>query len=370
MKSPWLVVLAGSVMLSSFAYADVTYQETTQITGGSLLGMMKMAGVFSSQARQANVPITSKVMLRGGRMVRVNPHQTEIIDLDQQQITTIDNDKRTYSVLTFQQMRDQMQKMTTQAKSTSKPNSEAAQMAFSAHVSSNGSNRQIDGLNATESLLSVTMTSTAADANKAGMAATSEIWSVPDAPGLAEIRAFNLRMASELAVQSEASAMSSLLASQPGGAEALTELKKETAKMSGFPVLQVTRMGLTADGQPLPAPTAAPLPKSQNEDPTASAVAQEAATGTATQTADSQMARLGTFGRALSGSTMGSLMHHTSKTATPAPAPAAASPDAATAGVLLETQTETSGFSTAPIDPASLEVPAGYKALASPLEHK
>jgi hypothetical protein len=176
-------------------------------------------------------------------------------------------------------------------------------------------------------------------------------------------------MAKELAVDMEASTMSSLLAAQPGGAQALDELKKESGKVSGLPVLQVTRVGVTPDGQPLPAASVAPLPQSQNHGSTAGAIAQETATGTATQTAGSQISRLGTFGRALGGSSMGALMHHAPSTA-PAPAPATSGTDAATAGVLLETQTQLAGFSTGAVDPGAFQIPTGYKAVASPMDHK
>ena len=70
--------------------ADASYKETTQITGGSLVGMMKMAGAFSSQARKANQPITSEVYVSGNRMARIRPDSAEIIDLDARTITHID----------------------------------------------------------------------------------------------------------------------------------------------------------------------------------------------------------------------------------------------------------------------------------------
>jgi hypothetical protein len=93
-------------------------------------------------------------------------------------------------------------------------------------------------------------------------------------------------------------------------------------------------------------------------------VGQEAAT----QEAGSQTSRLGTFGRALSGSSMGALVHHApSPGSTPSQTPPAAS---ATDGVLLESQTQTSGFSEAPVDANSFQIPPGYKAVASPMDHK
>jgi hypothetical protein len=57
---------------------------------------------------------------------------------------------------------------------------------------------------------------------------------------MAEMRKFNRRLAEELAVDLDATPMASLLAAQPGSAQALADLKKESAKMSGLPVLQVT----------------------------------------------------------------------------------------------------------------------------------
>jgi hypothetical protein len=202
------------------------------------------------------------------------------------------------------------------------------------------------------------------------MAATSEMWLIQDAPGLAEMRQFNARMAKELAVNLDSGGMTSLLAAQPGGAQALEELKKESAKMSGLPVLQVTRVGMTPDGQPLAAPSTAPLAQSQKAGSTAGSVTQEVAAGTATQEASSQMSRLGTFGRALSGSSMSALMHHAPSTASPAPATAGGGVNAANAGVLLENQTELSGFSAAAVDTSGFQIPAGYKVVASPFEHK
>jgi hypothetical protein len=206
---------------------------------------------------------------------------------------------------------------------------------------------------------------------KGGMAATSEMWLIQDAPGLAEMRRFNIRMAKEMSFDMEGSAMSSLLAAQPGGAQALAELKKESTKMSGLPVLQVTRVGVTADGQPLPPPSSVPLAQSQNQGSTAGSVTKEVASGTATQEAGSQISRLGTFGRALGGSSMSALMHHAPSTASaPNQATGGTGADAATAGVLLESQTQISGFSEAAVDTSGFQIPAAYKAVASPMEHK
>ena len=173
-------------------------------------------------------------------------HTTEIIDLDQQSITFIDHDKHSYSATTFQQMKQAMTNAMAKAKeqgvstSTQQPASSDGQMNFDAHVTSNGTTRTIDGLQAKEALVTITMLANA-KANdgtnvNGGMAATSEMWLVPEIPGMDELRAFNQRMMQELSVDATANQMSGLLAAQPGGAEALADLKKEASKMQGFPV--------------------------------------------------------------------------------------------------------------------------------------
>ena len=89
--------------------ADYTYQQTTQLTGGSLLHMMKSVGFFSSQARHMGDPVVSTIYLKDNRLANVSPRSIEIIDLDKETITQIDVQKKTYTVMTFDQMKQAME---------------------------------------------------------------------------------------------------------------------------------------------------------------------------------------------------------------------------------------------------------------------
>jgi hypothetical protein len=361
LKKQLCLALAATTLPQPLAFADVTYRETTQITGGSMVGMLKMAGAFSAQARQAAQPTTSTIMIHGSRMVRSNPHTTEIIDLDQQSITYVDTDKRTYSIVTFAQMQQAMAKAAAQGKSHGAKASDpsASQMSFSAHITSSGATRQIGGQNAKETLLTLTMLATADDGSntKAGMAATSEMWLVSEAPGMAEMRKFNRRLAEELAVDLDATPMASLLAAQPGSAQALADLKKESAKMSGLPVLQVTRVGVSSDGQPLPAPSVAPLAEDQKQGSSADG---------GTQSANDKPSRFGGFGRALGSA----LTRQKSPTPSESGTSTEKNGNGAAAGVLLESQTQLFDFSTAPVDGSRFQIPPGYKQVTSPMQGK
>ena len=84
-------VLAPMILTPAVLFADYTYQETTQLTGGSMLHTMKMMGAFSSQAKKAGDPVVSTVYIKGNRMAKVTPDGIEIIDLDKETMTHVDS---------------------------------------------------------------------------------------------------------------------------------------------------------------------------------------------------------------------------------------------------------------------------------------
>jgi hypothetical protein len=104
------LVAALSFSLSTPCFADFQYTETSKITGGSAAGAMKFAGVFSKDARQATQGTTSTISFKGNKMRREDSlGSIEIIDLDGRRITHIDTKKKTYSTMTFDEMRAQME---------------------------------------------------------------------------------------------------------------------------------------------------------------------------------------------------------------------------------------------------------------------
>src|SRR5574340_501102 len=113
-----LAVLTAVVVFaaSSAALADFKYSETSQVTGGMMHSMMKFAGAFSKNARQANGPMQSTIYVKGNRLRRdESMGKIHIIDLDGRRMIDIDNTQHTYSVVTFDQMRLAMQQAQAQA---------------------------------------------------------------------------------------------------------------------------------------------------------------------------------------------------------------------------------------------------------------
>jgi len=356
-----VALLLALTLSGTLHAADYTYQQTTQITGGSLMKMMKSVGFISSQARHLGDPIVSTIYLKDNRLANVSPETIEIIDLDKETITNIDVQKKTYTVLTFDQMKQAMENARQQlekqpppqpaAQPAPDPNAQNVKMSFDVKVRKTGAQKEVSGLQSSEAILTMTMTATDTQTQQSGnMAITNDMWMVPEIPGYDQVRDFYKRMALKMADASTIGLgydFSKMLAQNPGAGQALGDMAKEMQKLDGVPVMQVMRMGTTTNGQPLPAASEAPTPPPA-AGPSAGDVAKQSMTSALTSHFG-----LGGFGK--------------KKQDPPPPDPDqnAAQP---TSAILMETQITTSNFSSAPVDPSHFDVPAGYKLVQSQIQ--
>lgn len=354
MRTRYFAPLLLLCALPTALHADFSYTETTQITGGAVIGMIKAVGVFSKQARQAAEPIVSTVMVKGNRMVRSNPQRTEIIDLDKETITTIDHVKKQYTTVTFQQMKQQIEDAMKKAKEQKQTDASGnpppdADVSYDVKVRNTGASKDVDGINASEAILSMAMNATDKKSGQTGsLAITNDMWMAPEVPGYAEARDFQRRFAEKLGTVFSDSISPAMLASQPGAGRAMSDMVQEMSKLKGIPVLQVMRMGTTANGTPLPAASEAPLPQTKSEMPSAGEVAKESATSAVANSLG--LGGFGGFGRK-------------KKAAEPPPDANKANGEPAWA-VLIESNSRMSGFSQASVDPSKFDIPAGYKQMA------
>jgi|HubBroStandDraft_6_1064221.scaffolds.fasta_scaffold12385_1 hypothetical protein len=369
-SSSKFAVLTLTLAIPSFLFADYTYQETTQITGGSVMSMMKMAGAFSSQARKAGEPVVSTVYIKDNRMAKVSTDSIEIIDLDKETITHVDALKHTYTVMTFEQMRQQMEqarqelqkRQAEHANDAPAPNPDAndVKMSFDVKVRKTGAEKQISGLDSKEAILTMTMNATDQKTQQTGsMAITNDMWMVPAIPGYDQVRDFYKRMAEKMGPEMASLGLdlSKMLAQNPGAGQALGDMGKEMQKLDGVPVMQIMRMGTTMNGQPLPAASEAPLPPDATP-------AMPSAGDVAKQSAASALASH--FG-------LGGFSHKTTKN-DPPPANQNSNQNSTTppptAAILMESQTTTSKFSSDPVDSSHFDVPAGYKQIQTQMEKR
>jgi hypothetical protein len=253
MKRGIAFALASSLLfsLSTPCFADFQYTEITKITGGAAAGAMKFAGVFSKDARQATQGATSTISFKGNKMRREDSMgQIEIIDLDARRITQIDTKKKTYSTITFDEMRARMEEARKKAAAEqAKRNKEqASQVKITPKVTITpgaGSKKILD-YNAKETKMRVDMEMTSDDPKAKGQTATMWVDSdsyIAPVKGYDEVKHFYQRMAKELDWLP-----GTLLGANPQIAPAMVEYRKSATALNGMPLFSLVSVGMA--GQP------------------------------------------------------------------------------------------------------------------------
>jgi hypothetical protein len=317
-----------AVFAAASLYADFSYEQTSKMTGGMLMGAMKVVGVFSKQATQ---PIKTSVLVRGDQMATVSADSAQVTDLVKETITEINFKNKTYSVITFAQMAQAMEQM---SKKAAEAQGGKADVQFKASIKETGKTQQLAGLATREVILTLEMQGTDKESGSSGaLTVTSDMWLARDVPGYAEVRAFHQRMAQKVAWAPGSGAFTQ---GRSDMAKAYADLYKESAKLDGVPVMTVVSMGGSqAEGQP-----------GQAQQPPAQKQEQPSIGG-----ALGRLSGLGGLGRS-------------KKKEEPKQEQPAAQPSSAP-GVLMEMTTEMSGFSSGPVDSSKFQAPAGFKQVES-----
>jgi hypothetical protein len=403
-----LALLAGPVA----CYADSSYEHTSQITGGQFINGLKNIPFISKQMKSLTEPTSEITMVHGNQKAIVSKDYTEIWDLDKEVIIHIDNTKKTYSVVTFADMRKMIEEMPAkmaqmqeqmkeaQAKAAQQQKGQTPQVppnlqfAFSTDVKDTGLSKMIGPYSATQHIL--TMKTIVTDTNNPGTnityAFTNEIWTTPEVPQeMKDVQDFDMRFGKKLMegmdvkdlMSSMANmrnggqmAMMQMFGAKPGAGDSFAQMQKELAKIKGTRVLEITRMGGSGTGME----TQPGTPASGAQTPSGSSAAGQVATNTAQNTASSTASAAtghvgGVGGAALGSAVSGALggMFGHKKAAPPATPPPAATPAATPAGqaptdvTLMEMTTQTHDFSHEAIPTSVFAVPSGFKQVESPM---
>jgi len=315
---------------STVCFADFQYAETSKMTGGALAGSMKVLSVFSKDARQAGQGTTSTISVKGNRMRRESSQGTaEIIDLSGRRIIQLNLKQKTYSVMTFDEMRARIEearkKAAEQQAKRGKGENPQLKITPKIQVTPGAQTKQILNYTAKEMKTRIDMEMESQDPNKPGSAntwVTSDSWIAP-VKGYDELKSFYVHMAKELDWLPGAVFSSNVQMNM-----ASVELQKSTAKLSGLPLLQYTSMGF---GQP---------------------------GSTSTGQAQQQQQQSGnpiTKG-------LGGIFGKKNKQDNPQQPNAGAQ---TTAGSLMDMTIEVTSVSTSALDPSLFDVPAGFKQVES-----
>jgi hypothetical protein len=191
---------------------------TRRMASNPIMG--RLAGGRLQAAFQDQV---SSVFVKGAKMARVGQATTTIFDLDAGTVTTINNEKRTYSVETFEDMRQRMEKMQQRTNRDGQ-----GELEFDVKVTKTGQTRSIKEQTASETV----MTLTAKNSNSQGqMVVKVDTWLVPPTPVTKELAEYQKKLAEKFAY---AFSGAPGLGPAMGGMNAAS---KEMRKLDGYPVL-------------------------------------------------------------------------------------------------------------------------------------
>ena len=335
----------GLVAASTYSLkADVKTDEKTLVKFEGMLG--KVVGIFGGKAAREGVK--SSVAVRGDRMATFNDTTGNIVDLKEEKIYDIDVKKKSYRVVTFAELRKQIEDAQKKAAEEMKkaqaenktaqqappPSSDQKQMEVDFSLKESGQTKQVNGFDTKEFVMTVTMREKGKTLEESGgLVLTSNIWEAPKIAAMNEIAEFQIRFAKAIATPMIQGAsqeeMASAMAMYPMMKDAIARARTEAVKMNGTPILTTTTVEAVQSAEQ--------IAQSQQQQ----------------QSGSTSSGSTPTNPTAAVGSLLGGLMKRGQKPNNAA----AAAPGHAT---IMTTTTEVLKVGTTVVDP-DLSIPAGFK---------
>lgn len=252
MKRFWnicVLVLPLVALTAAPALADVKTRDKTQVKLEGFLG--RMMGMFGGKAAKEGVVTTNAV--KGNRKVETNDSTGRIVDLKEEKVYELDMKKKTYQVVTFDELRRRLREAREKAdkeapKEEREPQQEqgkpAKEYEIDFDVKETGQSKQIAGYDTKEVVMTVTVREKGKTLDDSGgLVMTANSWMGPAIPAMKELAEFEMRYWK--AIEPEATGVSAeqmamLMAMYPMLQKAMERLKSEGTKMQGTPLATTT----------------------------------------------------------------------------------------------------------------------------------
>ena len=200
--------------------------------------------------------VTSTVALKGNRMMTTTGDSGgQIIDLAEEKVYNLDLKKKSYRVVTFAELRQQMEEARKRAQEEAAkapeadkpaqrdPNAKEVEVDFD--VKNTGEKKDINGFATTQSIMTITVREKGKTLQQGGgMVLTSDIWLTPSIPAMKEVADFHMKYAQKLFGPMIEGAspqdMASAMAMYPQMKPALERMAAEGRKLQGTAILTTT----------------------------------------------------------------------------------------------------------------------------------
>jgi hypothetical protein len=244
--------LAFSLCLTSSAFADVKSQDKTLVKFEGALG--RVMNFFGGKAAKEGVKTT--VAVQGDRKATFGENDGTIVDLREEKVYDLDMKKKSYTVVTFAEMRRRMEEARKKAEEQArkeapeeekKADEKAPEIEVDFSVKETGERKTINGFDTKQVLMTITMREKGRTLEQSGgLVMTSDLWITPSIAAMKELMDFEVRYAKQLAgpetFGASAEQMQAALAAHPMLKEGLARMAEESRKMEGTAILTITTM--------------------------------------------------------------------------------------------------------------------------------
>jgi len=239
------------------AWAEVKTREKTHISLGGMLG--KMFNLFGGKSAKEGVVQTTAV--KGNRKSSMSDETGQIIDLGEEKIYKLDLKKKTYEVMTFEELRQKMREAREKAEKDAaaqqgkeektQKNEPQKELEVDFNVKETGQKKQLAGYDTREVIITITVREKGKTLEDAGgIVMTMDEWLGPQIPALKELAEFDIKYWKALqgseTMGLSAEQLSAVMAMYPMMKPAMERMQKEAPKLQGTPLASTT----TVEGVP------------------------------------------------------------------------------------------------------------------------
>ena len=238
------------------AQAEVKTRNKSQVKFEGMLG--RMMGMFGGKAVKEGIVSTSAV--KGDRMATLNDSTGRIVDLAEEKVYELDLKKKSYTVMTFAELRQQLKEAQEKAQrdaekaakeeagkekeKAKEPDQKAPEMDVEFDVKETGERKAIAGYDAREVVMTITVHEKGRTIeDRGGLIVASDMWLGPEIPAMRELAEFELRYWKAIAPEAPGMSpeqLATVVAMYPLVKQAMDRLNREQVNMKGTPLLTVT----------------------------------------------------------------------------------------------------------------------------------
>lgn len=215
--------------------ADARVEQKTQFQlGGVVGGIVKVFG-----GKAAREGLTSTTSVRGKKRLTVTDRSGELVDLGEEKIYRIDYGRKSYEIVTFDEIRRQLEEAKKEAaeEAGEKPKkNEGPEYEIDVTVKETGEKQKIAGYDTRQVITTITVREKGKKLEQSGGAVlTADMWMGPKLAAMAEINAFNQKYFMQLYGDSlaEMQQMAVLMATTPTFAKAMKEFARKRSSFEG-----------------------------------------------------------------------------------------------------------------------------------------